>query len=260
MAAAEKLLIVNADDLGRTPGINAGIFAAHDRGLVTSATLMVGYPAAAAAARGAAVRPGLGIGLHVQLTGGVPTLPPERVPSLVDAAGRLPRWPEDLGAADPGEILAEVRSQLDRFRALAGRPPSHLDSHHHSHRLPAVLAALVTIARELGVPVRNASPEVGEALRRAGVATTDAFVDSFYGESATLESLFAILGGVGPGTTEVMCHPARVDEELRAGSTYAEERERELAALTAPEARRTLRALGIRTVHFGELNQSTEIL
>ena len=73
---ADKLLIVNADDLGRTPGINAGIFEAHDRGLVTSATLMVGYPAAVAAAREAAARPGLGVGLHVQLTGGVPTLPP----------------------------------------------------------------------------------------------------------------------------------------------------------------------------------------
>lgn len=251
---AEKLLIVNADDLGRTPGINAGIFAAHDRGLVTSATLMVGCPAAAAAARGTAVRPGLGIGLHVQLTGGVPTLPPEKVPSLVDAEGRLPRWPEDLGAADPGEILAEVRSQLDRFRALTGQPPSHLDSHHHSHRLPAVLAALVTIARELGVPVRNASPEVGEALRRAGVATTDRFDESFYGDGATLEALLAILAGLGPGTTEVMCHPANPDEELWSGSTYVAERERELAALTAPEVRRKVEEDGIRLVHFGRFS------
>ncbi len=250
---ADKLLIVNADDLGRTPGINAGIFEAHDRGLVTSATLMVNFPAVEAAARGAAERPALGIGLHVELTGGVPSLPPETVPSLVDADGRLPRWPAGLDGVDPGEVLAEVRSQLARFRRLTGRSPTHLDSHHHSHRRPAVLEALVTVAREIGVPVRNASPEVGERLRRAGVATPDAFVETFFGDGATLEALLAILGGLGPGVTEVMCHPARIDEELRSGSTYVDERERELAVLTHPEARRTMRELGIRRVHFGAL-------
>jgi hypothetical protein len=193
----------------------------------------------------------LGIGLHVTLTGGLPTLPPERVRTLVDAAGELPRRPEGLAGADAAEVRAEVRSQLGRFRALTGRLPTHLDSHHHTHRLPVVLEALVAVAREAGLPVRNASPAVGERLRSAGVATTAAFVERFFGEEARLETLLEILAAVQPGVTELMCHPARVDQELRAGSTYVGERERELEVLTHPEARRAVEAEGIRLVHFG---------
>lgn len=248
-----RRLIVNADDLGRTPGINHGVFEAHRRGVVTSATLMVNYPAAAQAAALAAESPRLGIGLHLALTGGVPTLSPAEVPTLVDAGGRLPPRPEGLAGADPREILAEARAQLRRCRALLGRLPTHLDSHHHSHRLPAVLDAVVAIARETGRPVRGASPETRERLRREGVATTDHFVEDFYGEGATLDGLIGILRSLPEGTTEIMCHPAVVDPELRSGSSYAEPRARELGVLTDRRVRRALEQAGIRLVHFGEL-------
>jgi predicted glycoside hydrolase/deacetylase ChbG (UPF0249 family) len=251
MPSGRRLLIVNADDLGRTPGIDAGIFEAHRGGLVTSATLMVGYPAAAGAAAALAGHPALGVGLHLTLTGGgAPTLPAERVPGLVDSAGRLPRSPEGLAGADPAEVEAEVRSQLDRFRTLTGRLPTHLDSHHHAHRVPAVLEAVIAVARDIGLPVRNASPEVGARLRAAGVATPDVFVERFFGDGARLEVLLDILGAVEPGVTELMCHPAVVDDALRAQSSYADERTAELAALTHPAALAAARARGVELVDF----------
>ena len=250
---AEKRLIVNADDLGRTPGINAGIFEAHTRGVLTSATLMVGYPAAELAARELSDHPDLGVGLHVALTGGRPLLPPAAVPSLVDGEGRLARYPDRLGDVDPVEVLAEVRAQLERFRELTGREPTHLDSHHHSHRLPAVCDVLITVAGDAGLPVRNASPEVAERLGAAGVATPDTFVESFFGAGANWRHLAQILGDLGPGVTEIMCHPAHVDDELRRGSTYVDERQAELDALTHPETRQVLEAAGVRLVHFGAL-------
>lgn len=257
-AADRKLLIVNADDLGRTPGINEGIFDAHRRGLVTSATLMVGFPAAEKAAAALPGLPGLGVGLHVALTGGRPTLPAERVPSLVDGDGLLPRKPEGLEGADPDEVLAEVRSQLERFRELTGREPTHLDSHHHSHRLPVVLEALVEVARENILPVRNASPAVGRRLRREGVPTTDVFVDRFFGDEARLDVLLEIVRSAqseaGSGSIEVMCHPAQVDEALRADSSYVDERVREIEVLTAPEAREAVEEAGLRLGHFGDLD------
>lgn len=248
-----RLLIVNADDLGRTSGINAGIFEAHREGIVSSATLMVGAPAAEEAAAALPDHPELGVGLHVTLTGGVPILPPGRVPSLVDGDGRLPRRPDGLAGADPGEVVAEVRSQLAHFRELTGRLPTHLDSHHHSHRLPVVLEALVDVAREHLLPVRNASPAVERRLREADLATTDAFVERFFGEEARLGTLLAILGGAGEGSTEVMCHPGHPDEALGAESTYAAERERELEVLTDPAARAALVELGLGLGHFGHL-------
>ena len=248
-----RRLIVNADDLGRTEGINEGIFEAHDRGLVTSATLMVNYPSSAGAGRRLARFPNLGVGLHVALTGGATTLPLSRVPSLADAAGRWPSKPQDLRAPEPAEVQAEAEAQLALFRQLTGRSPTHLDSHHHSHRLPVVLDALVEIARREGLPVRNASAQVGRRLRREAVPTTDAFDESFFGAGTDVETLGAILRGLPAGTTELMCHPARVDGELREGSSYVEPRERELASLTDPGILRLVAELGIRRIHFGEL-------
>ncbi len=253
METAEKVLIVNADDLGRTPGINEGIFQAHREGIVTSATLMVNYDASRLAARDLPLHPSLGVGLHVALTGGVPTLPPEQVPSLVDTEGRLPAKPEGLGAPSPEEVLAEVRAQLALFRVLTGRLPTHLDSHHHSHRRPEVLAALVTVAAESNLPVRLAAPEMASRLRQAGVATTDHFVADFFGPATTLESLVEILERLPSGVTELMCHPARVDDELRHGSSYVDEREQELASLTSPEVPRLLSSMKVCLAHFGSL-------
>jgi len=246
-----KVLIVNADDLGRTPGINSGIFEAHRNGLVTSATLMVGFPAAEEAAAQLDAHPDLGIGLHVALTGSPPVLPPARLPSLTDASGRFRSRPEELGRPEPEEVMAEARTQFGRFLELTGRLPTHLDSHHHSHRNPIVCDALVALAREHDLPIRNASPEVGERLRREGVATTDFFVERFFGEEARLDFLIEILGGIRTGVTEIMCHPAHVDKELRETSSYAEEREGELEVLTHPDAMRAVQELGLRLAHFG---------
>lgn len=248
-----RRLIVNADDLGRTPGVNAGVAAAHQRGIVTSATLMVNYPAAAEVPRLAAESPRLGIGLHVQLTGGRPLLPRERIPGLVDADGRLPPRPEALANADAGEIAAEARAQLTRFRALLGRDPTHFDSHHHAHRMPVVFAALMALALESSHPLRLAEPAQHEPLRAAGIATSDCFAEGFFDEGATLEGLLGILEGLPSGTTELMCHPAIVDDELRSTSGYALPRARELQILTSEAARRAVEDAHIQLVHFGDL-------
>jgi predicted glycoside hydrolase/deacetylase ChbG (UPF0249 family) len=245
------MLIVNADDLGRTKGINSGIFEAHSSGLVTSATLMVAFPAAEEAAARLDEFPDLGVGLHVALTGVPSVLPAKRLASLTDASGRFPAKPEGLVQPEPEDVLMEARAQLDRFRELTGRLPTHLDSHHHSHRHPVVCDALVILAGEHDLPVRNASPDVGARLRRDGVTTTDFFVEKFFGVDARLDVLIEILGGIRPGVTEIMCHPAHVDDELRSTSSYAVERERELEVLTSPRVLRAVQEFDLRPVHFG---------
>jgi hypothetical protein len=63
--ACEKLLVVNADDLGMSEGVNRGIIEAHERGIVTSASLMVRWGAVREAAAYAKEHPRLGVGLHL---------------------------------------------------------------------------------------------------------------------------------------------------------------------------------------------------
>lgn len=252
MTAPRRWLVVNADDFGRTLGVNDGILEAHQRGIVSSATLMVGFAAAADAARRSAAHPRLGIGLHVTLTGAGPTLPASRVPSLVGRDGRFPAKPEAIESPSSADLRAEIGNQLEIFRNLIGRLPTHLDSHHHSHRHPAVLEAIIEVAREHGLPVRASSAAIARRLREAGIPTTGVFVERFFGDEAGLDVLLEILDGLPEGSSELMCHPARVDDELRAGSSYTEPRARELDVLCAPQARERIERLGIRLATFDE--------
>src|SRR2546425_9238689 len=106
-------VIVNADDFGSSEGINHGIIAAHEQGIVTSTSLMVNTPATAAAVKLARAYPNLGLGLHVNLTG-----EGERLVDLEDRQA----------------VKRELEEQFNRFVDLTGQFPTHLDSHQHVHR------------------------------------------------------------------------------------------------------------------------------
>ena len=203
-----RYLIVNADDLGLGRGVNDGIAEAHDRGLVTSASLMVTRTTSAAGARIAASRPLLSVGLHVDLTGeGEP-----RGIDLDDAA-----W-----------CRREIDEQFRRFEDLLQRSPSHLDAHHNVFRLPALESVFVAAALERGVPLREHS-----------IVT---YFPDFYGqwddgethlEWIAPDNLVHLLETrVGAGVTELSCHPGRIDPALR--SPYHRERAAELARAVSP--------------------------
>jgi predicted glycoside hydrolase/deacetylase ChbG (UPF0249 family) len=250
-----KRLLVNADDFGRTPGVNAGTLEAHLRGIVTSATVMVLEPAATDGIRDALSRaPGLDLGLHVVLTGGGPPVSPAAALPTLAPGGRFVRDARALPPRlDREEVRREIAAQVARFETLAGRPPSHLDSHHHAALHPDVEPVFAALARESGLPVRASTPGARERLRQAGLRTPDAFLDSFYGDGATAANLRAILESLPEGTSELMCHPGFPDEALLSGSSYARERAREVEALCAPGIRPLLGRLGVALIGFSQL-------
>ena len=244
---------MNADDLGRTHGINTGVFEAHRLGIVTSSTAMVNYESVREAAAMSRENPRLGIGLHIALTGGRTALPPASVPSLVDARGAQPAKPEGLGHPRPEEIAAEVEAQFAKFIEVFGRKPTHLDSHHHSHRRPDVFEAVRALALREGLPVRNAGGSMGDALKATGLRTNDAFEERFFDEGVTLSNLVHIIEQLPEGATELMCHPAHPDAELAASSSYAAVRVLELAALCDPSVKSALARANVRLIAFSDL-------
>src|SRR5438128_7485420 len=114
-------VIVNADDFGQSPGINRGIIEAHERGIVTSASLMVRWPAATDAAAYARAHATLDVGLHVDLG-----------EWWYDGAAWCLRY-DVVPLTDEAAVRAEVDRQLAAFESLVGRPPTHVDSHQHVH-------------------------------------------------------------------------------------------------------------------------------
>lgn len=224
-----RALIVNADDFGQTAGINIGVIEAHERGIVTSASLMVRWPAADEAAAYARSHPAFAVGLHVDL-GEWERRDGEWV-RLYDVPG------------DPAGVLA---SQLERFRALLGRDPSHLDSHQHVHRWEPLRTAMTDLAGRLGVPAR----ELTEDVRYCG---------SFYGQDSSgnpfpegigVERLLRLLTGLPHGTTELACHPGRGKD---VDSMYRVERELELEALCDPRVHARIEAAEVRLCSFVDL-------
>lgn len=222
-----RWLIVNADDFGLTAGVNAGIIESHERGIVTSTSLMVDMPGAEDAARLAHRHPALSVGIHVDLTG-------EGVPRSLDLS-------------DTRACRRDIRSQLECFHRLLDRPPTHVDAHHNVHRLPALTQLFVDLAGELDVPLREHAP-----VR---------YFPDFYGqwddglshpEWISPENLVHMLSDeVGPGITELSCHPGRVDDAL--GSPYRIEREVELATLCHPLVRQHAERSDLQLVSYAEV-------
>jgi predicted glycoside hydrolase/deacetylase ChbG (UPF0249 family) len=170
----------------------------------------------------------------------------------VDAEGRFIRDAREAAArARTEEARIELGNQIDVFRKIMGRFPTHLDTHHHVGRHDPILDLVLGFARALKVPVRSQDDTVRNAARRMGLQTPDHFM----GESGSepywsRERTVAHLESLPAGLSEFMTHPGYFDDDL-AYSRYGRQRETELAGLTAAEAKQAVEQHGIRLVHFG---------
>jgi predicted glycoside hydrolase/deacetylase ChbG (UPF0249 family) len=250
-------LIVNADDFGYTESVSAGIVRAHRDGIVTATTLMTNAPHTDGAAKLARATPSLDVGVHLVITFDRPLADVELVRTLVDKDGRFFRPIELLARdIDGAEALLEYRAQFGKARALLGREPTHLDSHHWVHDHPALEWAIGELARETGAAARIHSAEQRDRLRARGVRTADHFVREFQDEGKVgLESLLPLLERLAKrsGVTELMCHPGEADEAMAKRSGYARERATELATLTHPQVRAAVKELGITLATFADV-------
>ena len=228
---ALRNLVVNADDLGLSAAVNDGIFAAHAEGIVTSASLMGRQGAAAAAAERAGDFPELAVGLHVDLG------------EWNYEAGEWTLAYSHCDSDDAASVEAECRAQLQRFRALLGRDPTHLDSHQYVHEAEPVRGVVEGLAAELGVPLRNrAIPYEGGFYGQRGKGEP-------YPAGITPEQMCELIRSLPPGWTEIGCHPAAGPVPT---SSYDAERQVELETLRAPEVRSALEEEGVALCSFAE--------
>jgi predicted glycoside hydrolase/deacetylase ChbG (UPF0249 family) len=234
---SRRSLIVNADDFGQSPGVNRGIIEAHADGIVTSASLMVRWPAAAEAAAYAREHPGLSLGLHFDFG---------------EWAYRNGTWeklyevvPED----DIPAVADEASRQLAAFRRLAGRDPTHLDSHQHAHLRKPMRPIFGEMARRFSVPLRSVSPKVR-------------YCGSFYGQDEegrplpgfiSVEALVGLLAELRPGFTELGCHAGEAND---LDSMYLAERAQEVNTLCDPRVRAALVDMGVQLCSFHDVTVS----
>jgi len=277
-AQAAIRLIVNADDFGASPAINRGVERACRDGVVTSASL-----SACGAASGDALSlvdelPQLGVGVHLTLAGGRAVADPGAAPTLVAEDGALPRGPYAFavsylsGKISAADVTTELRAQLARARD-AGVRATHVDSHFHLHNFPGVAPVVVALVREFGIPaarlsrcrlrparrgwlgrqlaLRLCAEAFGRLGREAGLKMPDGLEGQPWAGALTAERLVAAVETLGPGTWELVCHPATAnaaDDDAR-----AYDRAGELAALTSPAVRAALEDRRIRLINYAAL-------
>jgi chitin disaccharide deacetylase len=254
-----KSLIVNADDLGWTEGVNRGIAEAHRKGLVTSASLLANGRAFTSALKIASANPELGVGVHLNLSDGPPTASPAQVDGLLNPAGQFEGGTESFllriatRSLDLDEVGREWDAQIQKIRD-AGVAPTHLDGHKHVQMLPGLFEIALRLAKKHGIrAIRVAHEEsklrallatggdqrAGTVLKQgvqarglkllahdaremadhAGLAATDYFCGIAQTGIMTREGVENLLNHLPEGTTELMCHPGYADDALHNSPT-----------------------------------------
>ena len=182
-----RQVIINADDFGMSAEIDRGILEAHDRGVVTSASLMVNEPDAEAAIDQARRRPGVSLGIHV-------------------AFDRRGQWFVDV--EDLAAVRRELDHQLARFVRLTWMAPSHIDSHHHVHRAFKVARLLLEAGERYGVPVWGFSDVF--------------YVGRFYGQPEFRKTDLSVITGRDAHLVVAVTEARRVGGVLASGSSRDE--------------------------------------
>jgi chitin disaccharide deacetylase len=274
-----RQLVINADDFGLTDGVNQGIVSAYANGVLTSTSLFANAPATAEAIRLSQTLPALGIGAHLTLVDGAPTLSARQIPSLVTDGGRFrSSWRPFIvaclrGQVSMAEVEQELTAQIERLQD-AGIALTHVDAHKHVHAYPPIFAIVARLAVRFGVPVvrvpyEQPSPvswdaEAADARRttrrqawlnaamwpwarrnyRTAAALglrTPRFAGRIHTGVLSRSALRALIRAIRPGVTELMVHPGLQDAALKAtGTRLLQSREAELALLCGLETRAVL--------------------
>ncbi|HEX8808772.1 MAG TPA: ChbG/HpnK family deacetylase [Xanthobacteraceae bacterium] len=257
MNSALRHIWLCADDYGISPAVSAAIRELVARRLINATSAMVVTPSfssreasslrEAAGARAA-------IGLHLTLTAPFRPLTdfaPRRDGAFLPLNGMASR--ALMRRLDRSRLETEIASQFAAFRDAFGRNPDYVDGHQHIHVFPQISDALVrAINREApqawlrqcgrapSAPKSLADPKgyildaLSARLRRLaaqhGVRTNPAFAGTYsFRPDADFSRLFEeFLDGLPDGGL-VMCHPGKVDQELRELDPLTDLREREYA-------------------------------
>lgn len=282
-----KKLIVNADDFALHTLVNQAIIQAHQRGILTSTSLLANGKAFDEAVQMATDNPDLGIGVHLCLVGGLDTLSdPAAVPTLIDQnTGKLYSnyvlfTKQYLtGRVSKEEIYRELSLQVSKVKN-SGLNITHIDSHQHMHMLPGIDTIATRIAKEHGLNKSRVSYEqlfftgaypftVGRYLGKAALsffsflaartfrANLFKYPNHFYGMLAggnmQEKYLLNILESIPEGVSEIMMHPALDKQTLAAELGFDYNWQLEYEALISSSAKEMIASKGIKLISFKDL-------
>ncbi|MEO8661021.1 MAG: polysaccharide deacetylase family protein [Bryobacteraceae bacterium] len=283
--AAERKLILHADDFGMSHAVNRATIELLDSGRVSSASIMMPCPWVPEAAAYARKHPEKDIGLHLTLTSEWnalrwgPVAAVDRVPGLLDEEGYLWRNEGDVARhASPSEVELELRAQITKAKKLGIRF-THFDTHMGTlYTRPDFFQVFEKLGREFGVPILRVKPGDREAqygvpknvidyllsnearYQAEGVFRLDRLVRDGGGKAKTVEqrmaAYHAVLQALPDGVSMIIVHLGRLDPELAAATASAPQREGDYVVCKDPSTVALLEKLGIQLVGWKDVASS----
>lgn len=274
-----KYLVVTADDFGLAPEVNEAVIEAHQRGILTSASLMVAAPAARQAILLAKQHPSLAVGLHLVLAEGNSVLSNSTIPDLVDDSKRFSNHLVTTGVRYffskklKRQLAQECEAQIQEFLAT-GLKLDHLNSHNHLHIHPTIVKILLPLIQKYRIPavrfpwqqlslapIQQLPMALGmapwafrlKAKFKGKVLLNEGLFGLYESGGLTEQKWLALLPKIKEGITEIYCHPAtKTDGVLRQTMPRYRHRE-EWLALLSPTVREQINSSGIQLTTWGNL-------
>ena len=203
-----EYLIVNADDFGYSHSINRGIIEAHVNGVVTSTSVMVDA-IAAHEAKDLVRFPDLSIGLHFV------------VKEVVN-------------------VKTELERQINRFVAIIGKSPDHLDTHKRHTTDEGIKEVLEVYSRTNNVPIRIFN---ARHIGTFGINSGD----------CSVVQLKRSIDEATDEYNELMTHAGYSDDYLRDHSSYNDLREDELESICDSEIKQYIQDKGLTLINWRDL-------
>lgn len=272
-------IIINADDFGISRGVNDAIHQLVDHGMLNSTSVMTNMPYYEDIKQ---LQNRLGVGIHFNLTTGIPVVKPKLIPSLVRSNGefidlKLLMQKMKRGTLVPYEVECELDAQVRRLLVMGIRP-DHVDSHESLIKYLFFRKIIMRIAKKYEISgVRTYQRREFEFSRlmsprkslislylwyqryvwkRNGFRVADMY-DSLIKKNLDTreasEKLKHIFQSLSEGVIEIGVHPGYVNGNTLSLGEYVQEREAELQALMNTDVKESFVSSGCRLISYGEI-------
>lgn len=276
----DRLLIVQADDIGMCQSNIAAFDDLAGLGLVSSGSVMapgIWFPLAAHYAR---THPQVDFGVHLTLTSEgdavrwrpLSTVDPKS--GLLDGSGYLHKSAKEVARrASPGAAMQEMEAQINRLKWM-GIQLTHADAHLSAALQPVFIEDTIQLAGSYHLPVAFLRPD--EALWKALPDIQEDWIPTLMDGSRQLEAkglplldsisspglpnpedslalIKKIIGDLKPGVHLMKIHPARDTSELRALSSNWPACVADYVTWKSPELARFVDKSGVRIIGWAQI-------